>query len=431
MTENYDSWDAVIIGGGAAGFFGAIACANAARQGARILLVERASRVLQKVKISGGGRCNVTHDCLEPKRMAARYPRGNKELVGPFYRFGVRETIRWFKSHGVELKTEADGRIFPITDDSQTIIDCLRKTADQAGVKLRCRAPVLAIRPLESPGNTTDELSGRPAGKEAETVFEIDIKGGDRLRARRVLVASGGTRLGSSEVLPESLGHDLDSAVPSLFTFQIDDSLLEGMQGLAVNPVEIKVQGHDLASEGPLLITHWGVSGPAVLELSAWGAREFFEVDYDFEISVNWLPGVDLEAQVHQLRHHWGGRQITSRSPVESIPRRLWQRLVEAAGIPGDRRWAEFSKAQSRTLIDQLTDTRLSVTGQSTYKDEFVTCGGVRTDQLDLRTMESRQISGLYFAGEVINIDGITGGFNFQNAWTTGFLAGQAMAEGL
>lgn len=414
-------WDAIIVGGGAAGYYGAITCANALKAGStgtsdpRVLIVERAPRVLQKVKISGGGRCNVTHDCFDPKRMANHYPRGHLELIGPLHHFGVRETVRWFEGRGVELKTESDGRMFPTTDDSQTIIDCLRGAADEAGVELRTRAAVNEIRHLS----------------EDDAAFELIMHDGEPLRARKVLLATGGTRSASGARLAQNLGHELEPAVPSLFTFNIDDPRIEGLQGLSVEHAEVQVNGEDLDSDGPLLITHWGLSGPSVLKLSAWGARELHALDYTFELSVNWLPGVDIESRFHQLRSDWGKRQVASRSPFDALPKRLWERLVEAAEVRGDCRWAEFPKKQSRALADQITRGQFQVTGKSTYKDEFVTAGGVRTDDVDMRTMESRITAGAYFAGEVLNIDGVTGGFNFQNAWTTGHLAGQAMAAGL
>ncbi|MGM0557806.1 MAG: NAD(P)/FAD-dependent oxidoreductase [Myxococcota bacterium] len=406
------TWDAIIIGGGAAGYFGAIHCAQAGAGQLDVLILEKSSRVLQKVKISGGGRCNVTHDCLDPKRMASHYPRGNKALIGPLHRFGVRDTIHWFTHRGVELKTEPDGRMFPTTDDSQTIIDCLRDAADAAGVGLRTRA---AVRSIER----------------ADGEFELALHNGEHLRARRILVATGGARVAGSARLAENLGHELVPAVPSLFTFNIDDPRIDGLQGLSVDPARVSVRGEDLTDDGPLLITHWGMSGPAVLKLSAWGARELHARHYDFTIEVNWLPGVDVEQRFHELRSDWGKRQIVTHSPFDPIPMRLWERLVEQTDIDARCRWAEFPKASSQKLAVQLTAGAFHVTGKSTYKDEFVTCGGVATDDVDMRTMESRETPGAHFAGELLDIDGVTGGFNFQNAWTTGFLAGQAMADAL
>lgn len=404
-----DTWDAIIIGGGAAGYYGAITCANAAPGKARVLILERAKRVLQKVKISGGGRCNVTHDCFDPKRMATNYPRGNKALIGPLHRFGVRETVRWFTARGVELKTEADGRMFPTTDDSQTVIDCLQDAADEAGVELWTAEGVEAVTPVDQG-------------------FELSLRDGRTLKARSVLLATGGTRSTSGASLARSLGHDLVPPVPSLFTFHIDDARIRGLQGLSVEHAEVEVVGESLGNDGPVLVTHWGLSGPAILKVSAWGARELHAIDYTFKLRVNWLPGVDCEEHFHRLRADWGKRQVGSRSPFDQLPKRLWERLVDAAGIDPQRRWAELSKKKSRALGRQLTRAEFDVTGKSTNKDEFVTCGGVPTDEVHMRTMESRITPGVYFAGELLDIDGVTGGFNFQNAWTTGYLAGQAMA---
>lgn len=411
-----DILDAVVVGGGAAGYYGAITCANAiqnAQRKPRVLIIERAPRVLQKVKVSGGGRCNVTHDCVDPMDMASRYPRGNKALRGPLHHFGVLETIQWFEGRGVKLKTESDGRMFPTTDDSQSIINCLTDAADEAGVKLMTSTRIEHIRRLS---------------EEGEARFELVLRGGERLLTRNLLLATGGTRSKSSVELVESLGHTLTPAVPSLFTFRVHDWRIQDLQGLSVEHTQVKVLGESLVDSGPLLVTHWGMSGPGILKLSAWGARELHALSYAFEIEVNWLPGVNVEHHFQTLRGDWRKRQIASRSPFEQIPKRLWERLVEAADIDKDCRWSEFSKAKSRALIEQLTMARFEVKGKSTNKDEFVTCGGVRTDDVDMRTMQSRVTPGLYFAGELLNIDGVTGGYNFQNAWTTGYLAGQAIA---
>jgi len=414
-----DVWDAVIVGGGAAGYFGAITCANAIKSSSRshpprVLIVERARKVLQKVKISGGGRCNVTHDCLDPKEMASRYPRGNKALIGPLHRFGVSETIAWFEGHGVELKTESDGRMFPITDDSQTIITCLTEAARAANVELRTSSHVERVSAL--------------SGSSKKARFEVILRGGERLQARNVMLATGGTRSTSGADIAEQLGHTLAPAIPSLFTFRIADPRLDDLQGLSVEHTEVKVLGESLADVGPLLITHWGMSGPGILKVSAWGARELYVRNYRFDIEVNWLPGIDVPGRLQSLRDSWGKRQVASRCPFEPIPKRLWERLVEAAGIDTSTRWAELPKSRAKALSEQLTRACFEVDGKSTNKDEFVTCGGVLTDEIDMRTMESRISPGLYFAGELVDIDGVTGGYNFQNAWTTGYLAGSDMA---
>ena len=413
-----DVWDAVVVGGGAAGYYGAISCASALKawrqDTPRVLILERAPRVLQKVKVSGGGRCNVTHDCMDPRQMAARYPRGHKALIGPLHRFGVPQTIEWFEQRGVRLKTEADGRMFPTTDDSQTIIDCLKDAAYRAHVQLRTSVRIEHIRHL---------------GEGDGARFEVVLRGGERLRARSVLLATGGTRSKSSVELAQGLGHALAPAVPSLFTFRVRDWRIQDLPGLSVEQTHVTVLDESLADAGPLLVTHWGMSGPGILKLSAWGARALHALEYAFEIEVNWLPGVDVPARLQSLRADWGRRQVIARSPFEKIPRRLWERLVEAAGIDPERRWAELPKKKSHALVEQLTKARFEVKGKSTNKDEFVTCGGVRTDDVDMRTMQSRVTPGLFVAGELLDVDGVTGGYNFQNAWTTGHIAGESMAE--
>ena len=397
-------WDLITIGGGAAGFFAAIA--HAENGGGSTLILERTSSPLAKVKISGGGRCNVTHDCLEPSELCKHYPRGEKSLMGAWHRFGVEDTIDWFASRGVELKTEADGRIFPITDRSQTIIDCLIQAAEAAGVETRTRCAARSIR----------------AGK----VFEIETDRGEVLASRKVLLATGGTRLAAGARLAEQLGHTLEPALPSLFTFEIEDPRFKNLPGLAVARTECRILGTRLRSTGPVLITHRGVSGPGILRLSAWGARELAALDYRFELQVNWLPGVDVLARLKTFREELATRQIEPRSPFAEIPKRLWARLVQAAGIPPEQTWAHLTKAERAALDAQLTTGRYGVDGKSLNKEEFVTCGGVRLKEIDLRTMQSKCCSGLYFAGEIMDIDGITGGFNFQNAWTSGRLAGLA-----
>lgn len=417
MTHH--TWDAIVVGGGAAGYYGAITCAEAIRDSgrkapARVLILERASRVLQKVKISGGGRCNITHACLDPQEMASRYPRGHKALRGALHRFGVRETIDWFESRGVWLKTESDGRMFPTTDDSQSVIDCLTRAADEAGVELLTGAHITRVE---------------SSSEDQEARFIVHLQGGERLHCRSLLLATGGTRLKGSAEMATMVEHLLERAVPSLFTFRIQDPRIHGLQGLSVAHTETAIVGEPLAESGPLLLTHWGMSGPGILKISAWGARTLHALDYHFELEVNWLPGVDLAARFHALRDEWGKRHVAARSPFDAIPKRLWERLVQAAGIDERCRWAEFSKKQSARLIAELQAARFDVVGKSTNKDEFVTCGGIKTRDVDMRTMQSKLVPGLYFAGELLDIDGVTGGYNFQNAWTTGHIAGHAMAS--
>jgi predicted Rossmann fold flavoprotein len=399
--------DLIVVGGGAAGFFSAITCAeNSAKS---VLILEKTPQLLQKVKISGGGRCNVTHHCFEPRALSRNYPRGEKALIGPFHRFGAADTVDWFASRGVTLKTEADGRMFPDTDSSQTIIDALLGAADAAGVNIHASEGVISV-------------------VKNEDIFELVTDAGNSYTAARVLIATGGTRITAGAKLAASLGHELQPPTPSLFTFKIKDPRIEGLLGLSVSPAEVSIQQSKLTSRGPVLITHWGLSGPGILKISAQGARELAERDYRFDISVNWLPDADPAAVVAEKRVSEGKRQLSGRSPFVSIPKRLWLRLLAAAEISGATTWSQLSKAQAIQLLSELTTSTFAVTGKSTNKDEFVTCGGVALNEINFQTMESKLVQGLYFAGEVIDVDGVTGGFNFQNAWTNGFHAGSDIA---
>lgn len=399
--------DLIVIGGGAAGFFGAIAHAES-RSGSTLIL-EKTATLLSKVKISGGGRCNVTHNCFNPRELSKNYPRGEKPLLGALHRWGVEDTIAWFASRGVELKTEPDGRMFPTTDRSQTIVDCLVDAAQDAGVQVRTGCGVSALR-----------VSG--------SLFELETDRGETWTTRSVLLATGGTRLAAGARLAAALGHRLEPAVPSLFTFKIRDPRLADLPGVSVANASCRIEGSRLKSSGPLLITHNGLSGPGILRLSAWGARELAGRSYRFPLEVDWLPGVDVQAELERQRQVAGRRQILGRSPFEAIPKRLWATLVAAAEITPEQTWAELTKAQRLGLVRQLNASTFEVGGKSLNKDEFVTCGGVDLREIDLRTMESKRCPGLYFAGELLDVDGITGGFNFQNAWTSGHIAGRASA---
>jgi len=378
--------------------------------GGTTLILEKTANLLGKVKISGGGRCNVTHDCPDAREFSKNYPRGARSLIGPLHRWSSIDTIRWFESHGIALKTEADGRMFPVTDNSQTIIDCLTKAADSLGIEIRTRAGVEDIQ--------VDEGE-----------FILTLEQGEILRSRNILIATGGTRLAAGARLAEQLGHPLAPAVPSLFTFKIKDPLIEGIPGVSVANVAVRVEGTKLKSSGPLLITHWGVSGPGILRLSAWGARDLANCDYCFDLHINWLPGIDAQERIMELRQTWGKRQLHPRTIHETIPKRLWQRFLQSAEIADDQTWAQLTKTKATTLANLLNRTVLAVDGKSMNKEEFVTCGGVKLKDINLTTMESKICPGLFFAGEVIDIDGITGGFNFQNAWTSGHLAGAAIAD--
>jgi predicted Rossmann fold flavoprotein len=401
----------VVAGGGAAGFFAAIACAQTAPD-VEVTLLEKGPQFLSKVRISGGGRCNVTHACFEAREFAAHYPRGEQALIAPFKSFQASDTVAWFESRGVKLKTERDGRMFPTTDSSQTVIDCLLGEGKAAGVRLTLN------RGIES---VTKRRDGQ---------FELRLADGATLDCDRLLLATGGCRVPALGQLAVSLGHTLEPPVPSLFTFHIETPWVRELAGVSVEAVEASVLGTGLRERGPLLLTHWGLSGPVILRLSAWGARELHGLDYRFPVRLNWLPHLSLEALATTLqsRRNTQPARFVVNTPIAPLTARLWERLVQAAGIPADMRWAALSRSGRHQLAQQLQRTELPVTGKSLNKDEFVTCGGVRLGEVNFKTMESRICPGLHFAGELLDIDGLTGGFNFQAAWTTGWLAGQALA---
>jgi hypothetical protein len=403
-----------VIGGGAAGFFGAIACATA-HPHAQVTLLEAGHQPLSKVRISGGGRCNVTHACFDPAALVQYYPRGGKALRGAFSRFQPKDTVAWFQSHGVQLKTEADGRMFPVTDSSETIVDCLVMAADEAGVKLRVGTAVKSVRRHALP---------------TQGEFEIELKTGEIVKCDRLLLATGSNPQGHRWA--KDLGHTVEPPVPSLFTFNIPDPRLQDLAGVSVNDARLRLPDAPSTlneQAGPLLITHWGVSGPAVLKLSAWGARFLHDQHYQTPLLINWLPQYNqdsLRKLLLAVKSQLPQRQITASCPVP-IPKRLWMSLVTHVGIGAEERWAQVSKKALNQLIQELNQGRYFIKGKGVFKEEFVTCGGVSLKEVDFKTMESRKCPGLYFAGEILDIDGVTGGFNFQSAWTTASLAGQAM----
>jgi len=402
----------VVVGGGAAGFFAALACAETGGT-EEIVLLEKGPQFLAKVRISGGGRCNVTHACYDPREFASRYPRGSRELIGLLHQFQASDTVAWFAARGVELKTEADGRMFPITDSSQTIVDCLVTAARAAGIHVRTHCAVEGVAQPQGGG------------------FALTLSEGRTLECDRLLLATGGCRAPALGQLAVSLGHTLAPPVPSLFTFHVALPWLRALAGVSVSSVEVSVPDTDLCERGPLLVTHTGVSGPAVLRLSAWGARVLHARQYQFVLRVNWLPErseEDMASLLQQRREQQAARQLAN-APIAPLPARLWQQIVLAAGIAAPTRCADVSRAAQHALIRQLRAMEFPVTGKSLNQDEFVTCGGVPLAEVNLKTMESRRCAGLYFAGELLDVDGITGGFNFQAAWTTGWLAGRAMAK--
>lgn len=401
----------VVIGGGAAGFFCAV---NAARINPRlkVILLEKTGKLLSKVKISGGGRCNTTHACFEIPELAKRYPRGQNFLKKSFHWFNTNNTIEWFAERGVILKTEADGRMFPSTNDSQTIIDCLLREADKFRVEVQLGREVKTI------------------GKN-EKGFIVHLPNDTKIVANYICVATGGYPKSIMFQWLQQTGHSIEEPVPSLFTFNMPGHRITSLMGVSVANTTVKVTGTKLVETGPVLITHWGMSGPAILRLSAWGARELASRRYEFNILINWL-GTETE---NQLRERWqeiretnAAQKIGNKNPFQ-LPNRLWLYLLEQSGITAEMRWADLPARLQNKLIQLLTTHDFHVKGKTTFKEEFVTCGGIKLSEIDPNTMQSKKMEGLFFAGEVMDIDGITGGFNFQNAWTSGFLAAKKIGE--
>jgi predicted Rossmann fold flavoprotein len=399
----------IVIGGGAAGIFCAV---NAARMspGLRVIVLEKTGKLLSKVKVSGGGRCNVTHACFEIAEMAKRYPRGQHFVRKAFHGWFTTDTIAWFRERGVELKAEEDGRMFPVTDSSQTIIDCLMGEVDRYGVEVWMHAEV---RSVVAGGPSADSGAG----------FVVRLADGRELRADQVCIACGGyPKSGMFDWIRE-LGHGIEDPVPSLFTFNMPGDPIVGLMGVSVPEVQVKVVGSKLVEKGPVLITHWGLSGPGVLRLSAWGARELAEREYQFAIVVNWLPGFSEQEVRHrfqELRFEWAARAVGSGSPM-GLPRRIWDHWLGISGIDKDIRWADLAIRDQNRLVSMLCAGNFTVKGKTTFKEEFVTAGGVRLAEVDASSCQSRKVPGLYFAGEILDVDGITGGFNFQHAWTSGW----------
>lgn len=379
---------------------------------ARVTIYEKGKTCLSKVKVSGGGRCNVTHHCFDPRQLAQNYPRGSRELRGAFHRWQPEDTIQWFADKGVQLKAEEDGRMFPVTDDSQTIIDCFMKSARKGGVRIRYGCNIVSV------------------DKEVDGSFKVETgQGRDLVDA--VCITCGSLKASPISRSIESFGHTIEPLAPSLFAFNSSDSRIHDLAGVSVQDVSVQVLPKGSSQSGSILITHRGFSGPAILKLSAWEARQLQERGYAFEISINWLGDVTEQTLKELLsrRRKEGGKACVKNRPVEPLPRRLWERLVEVAGIGPEVRWAQLPKDKESALVEELIRGTYAVRGKTTNKDEFVTCGGVRLKEVDFRTMESRLVPGLFFAGECLDLDGITGGFNFQAAWTTGRIAGVAISE--
>ncbi len=399
-------YDCLIVGGGAAGFFTAINIVERNPK-AKVAILERGAEVLGKVRISGGGRCNVTHACFEPNELVKFYPRGEKELRGPFHQFCSGDTIEWFERHGVALKIEDDGRMFPVSNSSQTIIDCFLKATQQLGIKVLTGQSVQSIF-------------------KKDNYWKIDTQN-QNYQAEKLILATGSNPK-IWEMLQE-FGHAIIPPVPSLFTFNSKDPRIKELPGVSAK-VTVRVKDTKLEATGPLLITHWGMSGPAILKLSAWGARILHDKNYQFTLLVNWLNTIDTEeaiAQLKTLKQEQAKKTVAKKSPFE-LTNRLWESLVLASGISAETKWADLSKTQLQHLTQQLTNGVFQINGKSTFKEEFVTAGGIDLKEINFKTMESKIHPNLYFAGEIVNIDAITGGFNFQNAWTSGFIVANALA---
>ena len=400
-------FDILIVGGGAAGFFSAINIVERNPK-LKVAILERGKEVLSKVRVSGGGRCNVTHACFEPNELVKYYPRGEKELRGPFHQFCSGDTIEWFEKHGVELKIEDDGRMFPVSNSSQTIIDCFLNASHKLGITILTGQSVQSIF-------------------KKDNCWKIETQTENYLAEKLILATGSNPKIWD---MLHTFGHAIITPVPSLFTFNIKDPRIKELPGIATQ-VNVKVIGSKLESTGPLLITHWGMSGPAILKLSAWGARILQDKNYQFAIEVNWLNDIETEEAetlLKELKQEHAKKMVAKKSPIE-LQNRLWESLVLASGIGAETKWADLSKIQLHNLANQLTKGIFQVNGKSTFKEEFVTAGGIDLKEINFKTMESKIHPNLYFAGEIVNIDAITGGFNFQNAWTSGFIVANAIAE--
>ena len=401
----------VVIGGGAAGFFCAV---NAARtnKNLQVVIVEKSSKLLSKVRVSGGGRCNVTHDCVEVSNLVKKYPRGTHFLKKAFNHFNTQHCIEWFRERGVELKTEADGRMFPTTNNSQTIIDCLLREANRYRIEILMNREVKAIQ-------------------QHDDTFNLTFSAGEKMEADYVVVACGGYPKSSMFEWLTNVGHSIESPVPSLFTFNMPGNKITELMGVSVEQATVKVQGSKLSAEGPLLITHWGMSGPAILKLSAWGARELADRNYHFSVLVSWISKYNeekLRSEWPAIRQQYSSLKISNKNPF-GLPARLWNYLLTESTINPDIRWADLPGKQQNKLIKNLVAQEFEVKGKTTFKEEFVTCGGIKLSEIDANTMQSKVVPHLFFAGEILDVDGITGGFNFQHAWTSGWIAAKAIGE--
>jgi len=403
----------VIVGGGAAGFFSAINAAQLAL-GLEVIILEKTHKLLSKVRISGGGRCNVTHQCFDNKLLAANYPRGNKELLSCFHQFNAADTIEWFSQRNIKLKAEPDGRMFPDTDSSETIINCFLEEANKSDITIK----------------TGVALTAYSQTKDGQFILHLSDK--TTLHATFLLIASGGHPAASSySWISNTSNHTILNPTPSLFTFNIPNSPFKGLEGVATEVV-LTLPGYNRAEQGPLLITHWGLNGPVVLRMSAWAAEWLNQKNYLTEVSINFLPGFNHDKVLEKFTEskiYYAKTNLVTNKLFSNIPNRLWERLIDCANIDAQIQYAQLSKKQINTLVNLLVDFRIKMSGKTTFKEEFVTCGGVHLTEINMKTMESKKIPNLFFAGEVINVDGITGGFNFQAAWSTAMIAARNIAS--
>jgi predicted Rossmann fold flavoprotein len=399
-----------IIGAGAAGCF---AAANIPfQEGWEVTVFEKSGKALQKVKVSGGGRCNVTHACFDIPEMAEHYPRGKQLLRKTLHQFNPNDTIAWFEERGVKLKTEADGRMFPVTNNSQTIIDCIWQEMMKNRTQVRYNKAVERIEKVEQG-------------------FMIHFVDGSTYEADKILIACGGFPKEEPYKWIKKLGHSIQLPVPSLFTFNVPKHPVNELMGMSVPAVTIKVAGTKIVEQGPILITHWGFSGPVVLRASAWAARELSQLKYNFRFIVNWLGDRnenDLKEIIKSLRQEQGKQLLQNKNPFD-LPKRLWEYLLQQSGIGNETRWGDLPASSQNKLIEHLLRDAYQVTGKTTFKEEFVTCGGINLTEINPQTMESRIVPGIYFAGEIMDVDGITGGFNFQHAWSSGYIAAQSLMK--
>lgn len=403
-------YDLAIIGGGASGIFGAINCAEK-KNSAKIIILEKSNKILSKVKISGGGRCNVTHACFENKQLIKNYPRGEKELLSEFARFTTSDSVAWFEDHGVKLKRENDGRMFPVTDNSQTVIDCLVEELQKKEIRIQFNFNVQSVK------------------KEKEH-FTVLSQSGEKIHSRYLLIACGGFPKEEQYSWLLETGHSIEKPVPSLFTFNLPGNSITDMMGVSVKEATVKLPQLKIYYTGPLLITHWGLSGPCVLKLSAYGARKLYDLDYKYTINVNWLNDLKFNEVLDVLNHckqEHTRKMAHNHNPFNVIPERLWLYLIDKSDMR-EKVWADVSNKNLNKLAELLANSTFEAKGKTTYKEEFVTAGGIKLSEIEMKTMESKIVPGLFFSGEIMNIDGITGGFNFQHAWSSGFIAGTHIA---